>query len=152
MLTGLYNAIMQLIFIVTGLVSIRSLTDMITQLVGQGDALKDGEETAKEVRKRVGQTAAIGLGAGALAAKGAMAVGGAVKMAGGAAKDLGSKAWNSGPVTSARDKISDKAHSVAGGVSGYVGGSRIGRAVGNFANRKTDRENNYRFYEEKKIV
>ena len=109
MLTGLYNAIMQIIFIVTGLVSIRSLTDMITQLVGQGDALKDGEETAKEVRKRVGQTAAVGaMGAGvALGGVGAAVAG--AKLLGGAAKDMGGK------VTS---KVSD-----------YIGGTRTGKYV-----------------------
>ncbi len=53
--TGLANAIMQLIFIITGIVSIKSLTEMITQLVGQGDALKDGTDTGKDVKKVAGQ-------------------------------------------------------------------------------------------------
>ena len=50
-INGLYNAICQLIFIFTGLVSIRSLTDMVTDLVGQGDALKQGEQTIKEAKQ-----------------------------------------------------------------------------------------------------
>lgn len=50
-INGLYNAIVQLIFIFTGLVSIRSLVDLVTDLVGQGDALKQGESTGKEVKK-----------------------------------------------------------------------------------------------------
>lgn len=80
-LTGLYNAIMQLIFIITGLVSIKSLTEMITQLVGQGDALKDGADTAKEAKKMAGQAtgAAIhGAGLVVAGAKGAAAVAGTV--------------------------------------------------------------------------
>ena len=47
----LYNSIMQLIFIVTALVSIRSLVDLVTEMVGQGDALKTGEATGKEAKQ-----------------------------------------------------------------------------------------------------
>lgn len=70
MLTDLCNAIMQLIFIVTGLVSIKSLTEMITQLIGQGDALKDGADTAKEVKKLAGQAAGATLHGAAIAKAG----------------------------------------------------------------------------------
>lgn len=62
-INGLYNAIVQLIFIFTGLVSIRSLVDLVTELVGQGDALKQGEATGKQVKdfgaKAVGAAANI---------------------------------------------------------------------------------------------
>ena len=62
-INGLYNAIVQLIFIFTGLVSIRSLVDLVTELVGQGDALKQGEATAKQVQdfgsKAIGAAANI---------------------------------------------------------------------------------------------
>ncbi len=58
-INGLYNAIMQLIFIFTALVSIRSLVDLVTEMVGQGDALKTGEAVGKEAKqmglKAVGQ-------------------------------------------------------------------------------------------------
>ena len=62
-INGLFNAIVQLIFIFTGLVSIRSLVDLVTELVGQGDALKQGEATGKQVKdfgaKAVGAAANI---------------------------------------------------------------------------------------------
>ena len=78
-LTGLYNAIMQLIFIITGLVSIKSLTEMITQLVGQGDALKDGADTMKEAKKMAGQAAGAAIHAGGLAVAGVRGVAGVAK-------------------------------------------------------------------------
>ncbi len=65
-MNGLYNAIVQILFIFTGLVSIRSLVDLVTELVGQGDALKQGESTGKQVKdfgaKAIGVGANIALG------------------------------------------------------------------------------------------
>ena len=96
MFEGLYNAIMQLIFIVTALVSVKELTSLITNLVGQGDALKDGADTGKEVMKRVGQTAAIGaLGAGAALKVGQAGLG--------VARNVGSTIANSSTVQGARE-------------------------------------------------
>ena len=103
--TGLYNAIMQLIFIVTGLVSIKSLTDMITQLVGQGDALKDGADTSKEVAKRIGQTAAVGVAGAGLAIKGA-------QLGAGVARSVGTAVANS--------KTADRVRSGAGALRDKV--------------------------------
>lgn len=65
---------MQLIFIVTGLVSIKSLTEMITQLVGQGDALKDGADTMKEAKKLAGQATGAAIHGAGLAAAGVRGV------------------------------------------------------------------------------
>ena len=96
MFEGLYNAIMQLIFIVTALVSVKELTSLITNLVGQGDALKDGADTGKEVMKRVGQTAAIGaMGAGAALKVGQAGLG--------VARNVGSTIANSSTVQGARE-------------------------------------------------
>ena len=98
MFEGLYNAIMQLIFIVTALVSVKELTSLITNLVGQGDALKDGADTGKEVMKRVGQTAAIGaMGAGAALKVGQAGLG--------VARNVGSTIANSKTVQGAKEKV-----------------------------------------------
>ena len=63
-INDLYNAIVQLIFIFTGLVAINSLVDLVTDLVGQGNALKEGEGAAKDVKslgmKTTGQLASAG--------------------------------------------------------------------------------------------
>ena len=98
MFEGLYNSIMQLIFIVTALVSVKELTSLITNLVGQGDALKDGADTGKEVMKRVGQTAAIGaMGAGAALKVGQAGLG--------VARNVGSTIANSKTVQGAKEKV-----------------------------------------------
>lgn len=71
-INGLYNAIVQILFIFTGLVSIRSLVDLVTELVGQGDALKQGEATGKQVKdfgaKAIGVGANIAMGPARFAA------------------------------------------------------------------------------------
>ena len=109
-LGGFYNALMQCLFIITGLVSIRGLTDMVTQLVGQGDALKEGEETGKEVKKRAAQTAG-------LAVMGAGVAFSTAKALPGAAKRLGARAGNAGSyVNSMRRAARDqRAFDAAGG-------------------------------------
>jgi len=101
--TGLYNAIMQLIFIITGLASIKSLTEMITQLVGQGDALKDGADTAKEVKSMAAK-------AGGAAIHGAGLAGAGVKAAIGVAGRVGNSAW------------ANKARQLGGDAKSAIGG------------------------------
>lgn len=127
------NALMQLVFIVTGLVSIKSLTDMITQLVGQGDALKDGADTSKEVAKRIGQTAAVGVAGAGLAVKGAklgMAVG----------RSVGSTVRNSktgqrieGGARALAGKASEKIGDTAHSVGTWARGTRTAQALGSAA-------------------
>lgn len=106
----LYNGLMQCVFIVTGLVSIKSLTEMITQLVGQGDALKDGADTSKEVAKRLGQTAAVGVAGAGLAIKGA-------KLGKAVAGSVGGTLANS----KTGKAISAKAHGAAGALKDKAG-------------------------------
>ncbi len=119
MLTDLYNAIMQLIFIITGLVSVKTMVGLITELVGQGDALKDGEETSKEVKKRVAQTAgAAAMGVGATAKVAGMGL----KAAGGAAKAVAGKA--------AGTETGQAAIGAVRGVASKVKSSKVGSAVG----------------------
>ncbi len=119
--TWLYNSIMQVIFIITALVSMKSLTEMITQLVGQGDALKDGADTAKEVAKKAGQTAAIAAGGAGLAMKGAQM---GIKVAG----------VVGGSVRGSRmaGYLSNKAGQGVAGLkkaASWAGGTRVGQAA-----------------------
>lgn len=104
---------MQLIFIVTGLVSIKSLTEMITQLVGQGDALKDGADTMKEAKKMAGQATGAALHGASLAAAGVRGVAGVgAKIAGSPAsqklREKAGDAWE-GYVENS-DGSADKTH------------------------------------------
>ncbi len=55
-INDLFNALVQLIFIFTGLVSINSIVEMVTDMVGQGNALKEGESAAKDVKALGGKT------------------------------------------------------------------------------------------------
>ncbi|MBQ7977083.1 MAG: hypothetical protein IJ301_00575 [Clostridia bacterium] len=64
-MNDLYNSIVYLIIMFTALVAIRSLVDLVTELVGQGDALKQGEGTAKDVMAKAQKV-------GGIAANGAM--------------------------------------------------------------------------------
>ena len=99
---------------------------MITQLVGQGDALKDGAETGKEVVKRAGQTAAIGVAGVGMAYKGA-------KFAGA----VGSKVYNSKTGKAIRGKANELKDAAKGKlgdgwdkVTGALGDTAIGGAIG----------------------
>ncbi len=119
MFEGLYNSIMQLIFIVTALVSVKSLTDMITQLVGQGDALKDGKETGQEVLKRVGQTAAIGaVGAGAALKIGQAGLG--------VARSVGGTIARSDTVGAIKQGVGSSIHSLRNKASEWYTGTEFG--------------------------
>ncbi len=124
-LEGLYNSIIQLIIIITGLVSVKSMISLITTLVGQGDALKDGEEVSGEVRKRVGQTVALGAGVARAGVAGAIGAKNAVK-----------KTWNSNGVKAVRGKVKSGAKKAGN----YVGNSRVGQGAkrfGGWVNKNT---------------
>lgn len=56
---GLYNALIYIVIMFAALASIKSLVDLVTELVGQGDALKQGQDVAKNTKalatKTIGQ-------------------------------------------------------------------------------------------------
>lgn len=56
---GLYNSLIYIVIMFAALASIRSLVDLVTELVGQGDALKQGQSMAKDTKalatKTIGQ-------------------------------------------------------------------------------------------------
>ncbi len=62
----LYNGIIYILLMFTALVCVKSLTKLVTNLVGQGDALKDGEETTKQVKDLALKTAGVLSGAAAM--------------------------------------------------------------------------------------
>lgn len=119
MLTDLYNAIMQLIFIITGLVSVKTMVGLITELVGQGDALKDGEETSKEVKKRTAQTAGLAM----------MGAGASLKIAKAGAKATGSVAKKGLGYIEDKTHIGSKTKALAGRAATYVGNTGVGQKV-----------------------
>jgi len=110
---------------ITGLVSIKSLTEMITQLVGQGDALKDGADTGKEVKK-------LGAQATGVAVHGARIAGATAKSAAG----VGKKVATSSAATSLRHGAAN----VARGAGGWVANKMPGHA-GRVAERATKKAN-----------
>ncbi len=110
-INDLLNAIMQIIFMITGLVSIKSLTEMITQLVGQGDALKDGADTGKEVKK-------LGAQATGVAVHGARIAGATAKSVAG----VGKKVATSSGVTKLRHDAANVAAEAAG--NAYAWGAK----------------------------
>ena len=55
----LYNGIVYILIMFTALVCVKSLTKMVTGLVGQGDALSDGENTMKNVKDMALKTAGV---------------------------------------------------------------------------------------------
>ena len=62
----LYNGIVYILIMFTALVCVKSLTKMVTGLVGQGDALSDGEQTMKNVKDMALKTAGVLSGAAAM--------------------------------------------------------------------------------------
>ena len=76
-LSNIYNGIMGMIIMFTALVCIKSIVKMVTELIGQGDALKAGEETGKAVKELGLKTAGLASSAvmmPATVARGAMGV------------------------------------------------------------------------------
>ena len=71
------NGIVSIIIMFTALVCIKSITKMITELIGQGDALKAGEETGKAMKELALKTAGVASTAAMMApnlARGAVSV------------------------------------------------------------------------------
>ena len=92
---------------------------MITQLVGQGDALKDGKETGQEVLKRVGQTAAIGaVGAGAALKIGQAGLG--------VARSVGGTIARSDTVGAIKQGVGSSIHSLRNKASEWYTGTEFG--------------------------
>ena len=111
---------------------------MITQLVGKGDALKDGKETGQEVLKRAGQAAVVGTMAGGAA----LAVG---KMGVGAARSVAGTISNSKTAQALQEKagrgvnaLRTRAGNFAGRVSDRWDASRVGQWTDRQATRASE--------------
>lgn len=97
-LITLINNVMRGLFIIVGALMVSEMASTISQLIGAGDALKEGGEMVGKVTSAVGKGAMVAMGAGALAGKMAKGIGGKVKNASNKSKlaDLQDKEKNGG--------------------------------------------------------
>ncbi len=72
-LNAVFNSIVQLIFLIVGLISVKEFSGLISGLVGSSDAMGSGEGKKEAVQKMVGRTGAGMVTAGRMGLEGARA-------------------------------------------------------------------------------